>query len=208
MWTGPVPSPTYHRCPFLADPDVCYVAVLRPALFLAPRVSCSSEIDAPCESVRPHLSHWCRFRSVAHPARTGVRMDGGRNRRARLYSRPQSQPIDQSTVSRRINLLRGGVIGNSPGSGPGIQGSSPCPAASRSRLRVERLVRARGSRTSGPDVVVSGSRAQIELRSLETSARSPSRSRTLVPETRSRRACSRSSERPTDRAALTRPSCT
>src|SRR3954453_20911848 len=25
--------------------------------------------------------------------------------------------------------LPGGVIGNSPGSGPGIQGSSPCPAA-------------------------------------------------------------------------------
>src|SRR5436305_11102990 len=28
-----------------------------------------------------------------------------------------------------VDLLRDGVIGNSPGSGPGIQGSSPCPAA-------------------------------------------------------------------------------
>src|SRR5947209_16297005 len=40
---------------------------------------------------------------------------------------------------RYFKLLPGGVIGNSPGSGPGIQGSSPCPAAlDRARTRCRR----------------------------------------------------------------------
>src|SRR6516165_9944759 len=72
----------------------------------------------------------------------------------RLYSRASCGLDRRVTVFVSVDLLPGGVIGNSPGSGPGIQGSSPCPAAvSSDRPEIARDVLNIGHATAhiGPD---------------------------------------------------------
>ena len=56
------------------------------------------------------------------------------NQDANVFLVLEPLPTDSLAAGRRLyspTALPGGVIGNSPGSGPGIQGSSPCPAVSR-----------------------------------------------------------------------------
>ena len=65
------------------------------------------------------------------------------------HARPPTPNIQRPWLYSRT-ALPGGVIGNSPGSGPGIQGSSPCPAVSRWSWR--------GSKCPGSRCIGVGSR--------------------------------------------------